>query len=216
MFNEFNTAQRPIMEYLIGLGWEFISPERVESLRSSMKEPLLIPILKPKPLELNPAMTEDEASDVIRRLKLIRETIEGNEEFLKFLIAEKTFFSSKENRELNLKLIDFENPENNSFNFTVEFWFEDVKRIRTDFTLFIGIPVAVIETKAPFAGSEFDDWLGEAFSQIKRYHEHAPSLMKYVQFCALSEGLHLYYSATWNFNERNLYKWTKRRKGRGS
>lgn len=208
MFNEFNTAQRPIIEYLIGLGWEFVSPETVESLRSSTKEPLLTPILRPKLLELNPAMTENEANDVIRRLKLIRETIEGNEEFLKFLRAEKTFFSSRENRELNLKLIDFENPENNSFNFTVEFWFEDVGRIRTDFALFInGIPVAVIETKAPFAGSEFDDWLGEAFSQIKRYHEQAPSLMKYVQFYALSEGLHLYYSATWNFNERNLYKW---------
>lgn len=208
MFNEFNTAQRPIMEYLIGLGWEFISPEKINIMRTNMKEPLLTPILKPKILEFNPAMTEDEANDVIKRLKLIRETIEGNEEFLKFLRAEKTFFSSKENRELNLRLIDFENPENNSFSFTVEFWFEDVKRIRTDFTLFInGIPIAVIETKAPFAGDDFDDWLSEAFNQMKRYHEQAPSLIKYVQFYALSEGLHLYYSATWNFNERNLYKW---------
>lgn len=208
MFDEFNTAQKPIMDYLIGLGWEFISPEKINILRTNMKEPLLTPILKPKLLEFNPAMTEDEANDVIKRLKLIRETTEGNEEFLKFLRAEKTFFSNKENRELNLRLIDFENPENNSFSFTVEFWFEDVKRIRTDFTLFInGIPVAVIETKAPFAGDDFDDWLGEAFNQMKRYHEQAPSLMKYVQFYALSEGLHLYYSATWNFNERNLYKW---------
>jgi len=123
-------------------------------------------------------------------------------------VKKKLSSAKKENRELNLRLIDFENPENNIFNFTIEFWFEDIKKIRTDFTLFInGIPIAIIETKAPYIGSDFEDWLSETFNQIKRYHEQAPSFLKYIQFYAMSEGLHLYYSATWNFNERNLYKW---------
>lgn len=210
LFVESKTVQEPFAEYLRELGWEFLSPEKVDRLRGSRKNPFLTPILLNKLLELNPKMTRKEALEVISRLNHIRFGIEGNEEFLRYLHGEKTFYSNAEGRELNLKLIDFDSPERNVFQYTVEFKFEDRRRIRLDLVLFInGIPIAVGEFKSPalYTGESLEDWVYHAFNQIKGYHSDAPSLFRYLQFFFLSEGLHLIYSGTWNFNERNLYKW---------
>lgn len=212
MFTEEETAKKPFMSYLTSVGWEYISPQKVDSLRGSRKEPFILPIFKKKLLELNPKMTEDEANSVISRIKMIRANIEGNRQFLQYLKGQKTFYSSVERRELNLKLIDFENPENNVFQYTQEFWMYDLKKDRADIMLFInGIPLFMIETKAPWLltskDGEVKDWRSHAVDQISRYHEEVPGFMRYIQMYLSSNGLNLIYSATWNFNERNIYRW---------
>ncbi|CAI1492367.1 Type I restriction enzyme R Protein [Thermococcus nautili] len=212
MFTEEETAKKPFMMYLTSLGWEYISPEKIDSRRETWKEPFILPIFKKKLLELNPSMGEEEADVVIQRIRNIRANIEGNREFLRYLRGQKTFYSKSEKRELNLRLIDFENPENNVFHYTQEFWMEDIKKDRADIVLFInGIPLFIVETKAPWlfniVDGEVKDWRSHAVEQISRYHEEVPNFMKYFQMYMASNGLNLIYSATWNFNERNVYRW---------
>ncbi|WP_167911450.1 type I restriction endonuclease subunit R [Thermococcus sp. 21S7] len=212
MFTEEETAKKPFMMYLTSLGWEYISPEKIDSLRETWKEPFILPIFKKKLLELNPSMGEEEADVVLQRIRNIRANIEGNREFLRYLRGQRTFYSKSEKRELNLRLIDFENPENNVFHYTQEFWMEDIKKDRADIVLFInGIPLFIVETKAPWlfniVDGEVKDWRSHAVEQISRYHEEVPNFMKYFQMYMASNGLNLIYSATWNFNERNVYRW---------
>jgi len=212
VFTEEETAKKPFMMYLTSLGWEYISPEKIDSLRETWKEPFILPIFKKKLLELNPSMSEEEADVVLQRIRNIRANIEGNREFLRYLRGQKTFYSKSEKRELNLRLIDFENPENNVFHYTQEFWMEDMKKDRADIVLFInGIPLFIVETKASWlfniVDGEVKDWRSHAVEQISRYHEEVPNFMKYFQMYLASNGLNLIYSATWNFNERNVYRW---------
>jgi len=70
-----------VIEYLQAIGWEYIPPA-------------------------DGIITDENAQDVIRRLRLIPSTLTENQEFLEYLRGKKTVY------------VD-ENPENNHFAFTV-------------------------------------------------------------------------------------------------
>lgn len=120
-------VQDKVIEYLQSLGWEYIPPANLQKKRGfNLKEPFITEILESKLKQLNLGIITDEnIGDVIRKLKLIPSTFKGNEEFLEYLRGKKTVYVKEEKRERNFRLIDFENPENNHFVFTKEFWFED-------------------------------------------------------------------------------------------
>lgn len=89
----------------------------------------------------------------------------------------------------NIKLIDFENPENNEFlvinQFTV---IENKNNRRPDLIVFVnGLPLAVIELKN-IAKAETDVW--EAFRQLETYKREIPSLFNYNAVTVISDGIH--------------------------
>ena len=143
LITEKKDVQDRVIEYLQAIGWEYIPPADLQEKRGyDIKEPFILEILEKKLKELNPRIITDEnAQDVIRRLRLIPST-PHRKEFLEYLRGKKTVYVKKERRERNFKLIDFENPENNHFTFTKEFWFEDKEKRRLDIVLFVnGIPI---------------------------------------------------------------------------
>lgn len=93
----------------------------------------------------------------------------------------------KEKKEKIIKLLDFENIENNDFVVGNQFRVEGLKgNIKADITLLVnGIPLALIEGKNPTI--EKVDWT-DAYRQIKRYEDRAPEIFKYVQFLKLRMG----------------------------
>jgi len=199
-------VQDRVIDYLQAIGWEYIPPDDLQEKRNfNIKEPFIVEILESKLKELNPGIITDEnAGDVIRRLRLIPSTLKGNEEFLEYLRGRKAVYVEKENREKNFKLIDFRNPQNNHFAFTKEFWFEDREKRRLDIVLFInGIPVCDFELKSP-AVREAEE---EAFEQVKIYNSVLPELFKYLQFYAVSEGIKLFYGPTWKYESKTFYRW---------
>jgi type I restriction enzyme R subunit len=198
-------VQDRVIEYLKGIGWEYIPPADLLQKRGNLKEPFISDILTEKLKELNPGIIADEnVGDVIRRLKLISATLKGNEEFLEYLRGKKTVYVEKEKRERNIKLIDFENIENNHFAFTKEFSFEDREKRRLDIVLFInGIPICDFELKSPTV-LEAEE---EALDQIKIYNDVLPELFKYLQFYAVSEGIRLFYGPTWKYESKTFYRW---------
>ncbi|HIC94320.1 MAG TPA: type I restriction endonuclease subunit R, partial [Anaerolineae bacterium] len=169
------------------------------------REPFLVPITRQQLIALNPGLvTPENVDDVLRRLRGVHPSIAGNEEFLHYLRGHKPVYSEAEKRELNLTLIDYDNPTNNRFTFTQEFWFEDRDRRRLDMVLFVnGFPVAVIENKSPTVPeAEL-----EAFDQVQRtYTDRIPELLKFVQlFAACNARIH--YGATWNDSLKAFYRW---------
>jgi len=204
--SEKRDVQDRVIDYLEAIGWEYIPPVDLQRLRGfDIKEPFLLDILQDKVKELNKGIITDEnIGDVVRRLKLIPSTFKGNGEFLEYLRGKKTVYVESEKRERNFKLVDFENPENNHFAFTKEFWFEDKEKRRMDIFLFInGIPICDFELKSPTVYEAEE----EAFEQVRIYNNALSELFKYLQFYAVSEGLRLFYGPTWKYESKTFYRW---------
>ena len=87
-----------------------------------------------------------------------------------------------------VRLIDFENPDNNDWlvvnQFTV---IENNKNRRPDVVVFVnGLPLVVIELKNP-ADKEATIWA--AFNQLQTYKRDIPSLFNYNELLIISDGL---------------------------
>lgn len=203
---EFDAVRDPTVEYLKALGWKYLQPDECLELRGTLSESFLLPVVKQRTRELNPGVieTDEQAEDVIKKLRNTRTTLEGNQEFLQHLRGEKTFYLESEGRELNIQLIDFDNPDNNDYHVTKEFEFSDIKTDRADVILFVnGIPILIVEAKSPTK----EDAIQDAYAQIRRYHDEIPELLKAVQLYAVTEGIQLKFGPTWNLDQRNLHDW---------
>ncbi|MEA1963548.1 MAG: HsdR family type I site-specific deoxyribonuclease, partial [Candidatus Aerophobetes bacterium] len=155
--------------------------------------------------ELNKRLiTDGNIDDVIRRLKILPSNFSGNEEFLRFLRGQKTIYLEKEERERNIKFIDYKNSKNNIFIFTQEFEFEDKDIRRADIIIFInGFPIGIMENKSPTV-EEAEE---EALDQVRLYTERIPELIKFIQFYTTCDGIRLYYGPTWKYESKTFYRW---------
>lgn len=145
------------------------------------------------------------AADVIRRLGLLTPTIEGNRDVLDWLRGEGSVFVTEEGRERNVRVVDFERPDNNIFQVTDE-WVQrgPAFRNRADVVFLInGIPVGVAETKA--AGKR--DGLAEGVEQIRRYHRETPELFVATQIFGVTQLLDFYYGVTWSTSRKSVFNW---------
>ncbi|MHC5825381.1 MAG: type I restriction endonuclease, partial [Nostoc sp.] len=142
---------------------------------------------------------------ILRRLRNIDNTIEGNREALNWLQGKQSIFVAQENRDRNITLIDFHNPENNIFQVTDEWSQKGVKfPNRADIIFLInGIPVAIAETKA----ENKTDGLALGIDQIRRYHNQTPELLAFPQVFEVTELWNFWYGLTWNTNRKNLFEW---------
>ena len=91
----------------------------------------------------------------------------------------------------NLKVIDFDNPSNNSFlavnQYTV---IEGTVNKRPDTVLFVnGIPVVVIEYKKPSKEMQEGSTIDVAINQLETYKNTIPSLFNYNAFVIVCDGL---------------------------
>ena len=199
-------VQNKVINYLISIGWDYLAPSDVLDLRGgNLREPFLTPIAREKLKELNKGLvTDGNVEDIVKRLRLLPATIDGNEEFMGFLRSQKPHYFDKERRERNIRFIDYENFKNNGFIFTQEFEFEDKDIRRADIILFInGFPVGIIENKSPTV-EEAEE---EALTQIRLYTERIPDFLKFPQFYATCDGIRLYYGPTWKYESKTFYKW---------
>jgi type I restriction enzyme R subunit len=204
--SEKRDVQDALVNYLIGIGWEYLTPDEIKNARNGdEREPFLAPIARQQLTTLNPGLvTRANVDDALRRLRGVHPSMAGNEDFLHYLRGHKTVYSEAEKRELNLTLIDYETPANNRFTFTQEFSFEDRDRRRVDMMLFVnGFPVALIENKSPTVPeAEL-----EAFDQVQRtYTDRIPELLKFTQFFAACD-VRIHYGATWNDSLKAFYRW---------
>lgn len=157
-------------------------------------------------LKLNPAtVTEENVGEIIHRIEGVRNSIEGNAEVLAWLRGERSVYVAAENRQRNVRLIDYESLSENVFQVTEEWHYTNgLQSNRADVMFLInGMPVALLETK----GARKRDGIEEAMTQIRRYHRETPEMLTAPQVFDLTHLIDFYYGATWNLERKNLFNW---------
>jgi len=215
-FTEHKSVQKRILEYASQIGWQVLTQSETEKLRHfdtsatlphervKNSYPFLKDILFEKAQQFNPKY-EGTANDLISKLLSLNTDIKGNRDFLKYLRGTKTFFSSSDNREYNLQLIDYNNHSNNTYHVSEEYYFNNGKYgNREDIVFFInGIPVIVIECKS----ATKDEALAIGIDQVRRYHKETPEMLIPQQIFTVTEALGFLYGVTWNVSRKNLFNW---------
>jgi len=221
-FTEHKTVQQRILEYAQDIGlpngkvnWQYISQSKAEELRhfdtsaslpqERIKNSSLFfkDILTQKLIEFNPKLLNP--SDIISQLSLLRFDIQGNKDFLEYLRGEKNFFNQDDNREYNLTLIDYENPSNNIYQVSEEYYYNNGRYGNREDVVFLinGIPVVVVECKS----ATKDEALAIGIDQIRRYHKETPEMIVPQQIFSVTEALGFSYGVTWNLNRKDLFNW---------
>src|ERR1017187_3885094 len=210
--SERSAVQNPMLKYSQEIGWEYVRPDDALALRGGDTGLYFSGILEAQLVRLNPGVVDlSRTPDILRRLNLLKPTIEGNREAHSWLRGEQSVFVPEENRERNIRLIDFEKPENNLFHVTDEWWQKGVVfRNRADVVFLInGIPVALAELKD--AGKQ--DGLSLGVDQIRRYHRETPEMFVDTQVFEVSQLLDFFYGVTWSTSRKNLFNWRDEQPG---
>jgi type I restriction enzyme R subunit len=144
-----------------------------KKFRTTFREVILEDVLRQSIKRINPWIEEDQIDYVVRRLKepQANSLFEANREIHELLLEN---IPVSENRKTGEKspsvyIIDFKNPENNSFIAISQFKVNvpgTEKHIVPDIVLFVnGLPLVVVECKSPSRA----DPIGEAIEQLFRY-----------------------------------------------
>jgi len=193
-FNEKYLSQIPALELLINLGFEYISPEKALSERQGKTGNVLLEgILRNQLKQLNRInfkgneylFSEENIQTAIQKLKNVKyDGLLRTNEAVYDLITLGTSLEQAiegDSKSFTLNYIDWKNWQHNVFHVTAEFKVgrsRSTETARPDIVLFVnGIPMAVIECKAPDVGVD------QAVSQSIRNQgdDYIPRLFIYAQ-----------------------------------
>jgi len=210
--SERSAVQNPMLKYADAIGWKYVPPDEALRLRGGETGICFTEILKAELLRLNlGVVNEERAQEIIRRLNLLKPTIEGNAAALAWLRGEQSVFVPEENRERNVTLIDFDDLASNQFRVTDE-WVQQsiVFRNRADVVFLInGIPVAIAETKS----ANDNEGLEKGIKQMRRYHSETPEMLISPQVFEVTHLIGFWYGGTWSLNRKNLFNWKEEVEG---
>src|SRR5262245_61326802 len=202
--SEQGAVQNPFVKYAQEAGWVYLSPDDARALRRGEDtSPVLDDVLVDQLQKLNPGVVDrTKAEELVGRLVRVRTNIEGNLDAWQFLKGLKTVFVEAEGRERNVRFVDPERLDANTFHVTDEFTYVGgTKNIRTDIQFHVnGVPVLVVETKS----AKHKDGDQEALGDIKYYHAHGGELFALAQLFAVTHLIRFLYGATWNTGRKGL------------
>jgi len=188
-------VENPFLAHLKRLGWKVYrqnkdNPEDVKEIvsfhssfnpkfgksikfRESFREVILENVFRESIKRINPWIEDDQISEVVRKISTptANSLLEINKEIHDLFLEN---YSVSENRKTGeksptVKIIDFQNPENNSFIAISQFKVNipgTEKHIIPDIVLFVnGLPLVVVECKSPAIA----DPISEAITQLMRY-----------------------------------------------
>jgi type I restriction enzyme, R subunit len=204
--SERSAVQNPMLKYGQEIGWEYVKADDALTFRGSDTGLYFSGILEAQLIRLNPGIVDlSRTPDILRRLNLLKPTIEGNRQAHSWLRGEQSVFVPEENRERNVKLIDFENPEKNLFHITDEWWQKGtVFSNRADVVFLVnGIPVALAELK----NATKQDGMALGIDQIRRYHRETPEMFVATQVFEVTQLLDFFYGVSWSTSRKNLFNW---------
>lgn len=205
-FHEEVSAKIPALTLLTNLGYEFIPPAQVISMRESMSSVVLVGVLR-EALEMKTFEFKGKSHSLsIASIdKIIHELANpamnvglkaANEKLynaLTYGVGVTEFIEGKK-VSLTIQVIDWEAPENNYYHFTEEFEVTNAhgtgKRI-PDIVCFVnGLPWVVIEAKRPDSSHTGKPTLDEGVSQTIRNQkvDEIPHLFAYAQLVLSVNG----------------------------
>ncbi len=208
---EQKTVQARILQYAQEIGWTYLSRAEAENLRGfDQAQPYFGDLLYQKARQFNPQYS-DRQDDLLNSLRNLDPDIYGNRDLLVYLRNESKYYYQAESRELDLKLIDYDDPSQNVYHVTEEFYFHNGKYgDREDIVFLInGIPILVIECK----NATKDEAIALGIDQIRRYHTEIPELYVPQMLYTATEAIGFSYGVTWNTVRRNIFNWKSKQIG---
>ena len=184
MFNE-EMYEKSILELFQNLGYTHYLGYDVER---DYKNPLFMEELDNIYL-INKGIDRNAISNAIQMIQDIDSGSleERNDKFMDYLQNGISVNYWEDGEELStlVKLVDFENIDNNLFTVINQWTVDEKETRRPDIVVFInGLPLVVIELKSP---SREDADTSEAYTQLKKYMKVIPSLFVYNSFCVMSD-----------------------------
>ena len=141
---------------------------------------------------INKDFTAEQINEAIKTIKNLthNNVVEDNKDFTRYLlqgvpveVKTNTGYQYK-----NVKLIEFNDIDNNHFQAINQFTIIEFEQKRPDIIIFVNsIPLVVIELKT---ATNEDVNLKDAYNQLWRYREMSiPTLFRYNQFLVISDGV---------------------------
>jgi type I restriction enzyme R subunit len=184
---------------IAGVGWHHLA---AADLPRQHHEPWVEQHVGDALCRFNPeiAANPDLADEVLYKLRAIQQSvradgpIKSNEEFSGWLRGERSMPFGKNHEHVTVRLIDFDNLENNQYVLTTQYTFRAGNSTqRLDVVLLVnGFPLVVIEAKTPVRSSV--SWVDGAV-QVQRYEADAPELFVSNVFSVATEGKDLRYGS---------------------
>ena len=140
---------------------------------------------------LNKTASEDAIQDALFKLKNIdnNDLLQQNMVFMDYLQngIPARYMENGEQRSTIIYLVDYKNPDNNSFIIANQWTFIENSEKRPDILIFLnGIPVVLFELKSP---SREETDASAAYRQIRNYMKEIPSMFTYNAICVMSDLL---------------------------
>jgi type I restriction enzyme R subunit len=194
-YSEYNDSQKPAINLLRKLGWQYIAPEETISQRNGLLSNVILEdILAERLSAINNfeyknkeyPFSNSNIQSAINALKNVPEEslVKTNENIHDLLTLGKSFNETiqGDRKAYTLKYIDWENPDNNVYHITDEFVVEGVKeKKRPDIVLFInGIPFVVIENKRRDKNASLTEAISQHIRNQKR-EKGIPKLFHYAK-----------------------------------
>lgn len=170
------------------LGYEYAyGPDIERDFYSPLYEDVLLDSL----YRLNRGLPDDAIQDALFKLKNFEngELVQKNAVFMDYLQngIPVRYFVDGEERSSIVYLVDYKNPDNNSFIVANQWTFIENSNKRPDVILFLnGLPVVLVELKSP---SREETDASEAYRQLRNYMKEIPSMFIYNAICVMSDQL---------------------------
>ena len=182
--------EQTLIEHLVEKhGYEFLHGPDVARSTSEYRDVFLPGVLPAALARINKELPNAAIQEAILKLS----NIEGgnleqrNETFTDYLQSgvEVRYFDGKEERNDIVRLLDFDEPENNTFHVVNQWTFVEYSEKRPDVICFVnGMPLVVFELKSP---SREETDASDAYLQLRNYMHHIPSLFVPNVFCVMSD-----------------------------
>ena len=192
-----NTVEQAALAWLEGLGWEIlygpdIAPEMPNTERDDYGQVVLDSRLRDSRAALNPSLPNSALEDAHRKLTRPEgSTLEArNRAFHRMLVdGVEVEYRDRDGRVRGdqIRVIDFDNPNNNDWlavnQFTIT---ENKNNRRPDVVLFVnGLPLGLIELKNP---ADEDATIWTAWNQLQTYKAELPTLFSINEVLMVSDG----------------------------
>ena len=187
-YTEANYENSVIELFKNDLGYEYAyGPDIERDFYSPLYEEVLLDSL----YRLNIGLPDDAIQDALFKLKNFEngELVQKNAVFMDYLQNGITvrYFVDGEERSSIVYLVDYKNPDNNSFIVANQWTFIENSNKRPDVILFLnGLPVVLVELKSP---SREETDASEAYRQLRNYMIEIPSMFIYNAICVMSDQL---------------------------
>ena len=170
------------------LGYEYVyGPDIERDFYNPLYEEALVESL----YRLNRGIPDDAIQEALYKLKNFEngELVQKNAIFMDYLQngIPVRYFVRGEERSAIVYLVDYKNPNNNSFIVANQWTFIENCNKRPDIILFLnGLPVVLVELKSP---SREETDVSEAYRQLRNYMQEIPSMFIYNAICVMSDQL---------------------------